>query len=361
MYTQTEELTEYKKQICGVSFNEDIVFFDIETTGFSDKTTFVYLIGCVYCKENTFHMIQWMAQNEHEEPKLLHSFFSFLQSYHIVIHFNGEGFDMPYLVRKCQKHQLPYHFNSFKSIDLYKAMVPYKKHLKLINLKQKTLEQFLQINREDRYSGKELIEVFLRHQQEPSQELLSALLQHNHDDLIGMMQLLPLLSYRSLFQGAVSKCSCGINTFVNSIGEEEQEALFTFELQTPIPRRISYGIGDIYLICNKNIGKLKVKVYTEELKYFFPNYQDYYYLPLEDSALHKSVSFYVDKNFRTKAKAANCYSKKTGRFLSQTETLISPYFKKDYHDKVTYFELTDEFMEQPKKQELYIKHILTTI
>lgn len=361
MHTQTEALTEYSKQIYGVPFNEDIVFFDIETTGFSDKTTFVYLIGCIYYKENTFHLIQWMVQNEQEEPILLHNFFSFLNSYKAIIHFNGEGFDMPYLVRKCQKYQLPYHFDSFKSIDLYKTMVPYKKHLKLMNLKQKTLEQFLHINREDCYSGKELIEVFLNYQQNPSPDLLSALLQHNQNDLIGMTQLLPLLSYRSLFQGAVSKCSCEINTFVNSIGEEEQEALFTFELQTPIPRRISYGIGGFYLTCNKNIGRMKVKVYTEELKYFFPNYQDYYYLPLEDTALHKSVSFYVDKNFRTKAKAANCYSKKTGRFLPQTETIISPYFKKDYHDKVTYFELTDELMDQPEKQELYIKHILTTL
>ena len=42
----------------------------------------------------------------------------------------------------------------------------------------------------------------------------------------------------------------------------------------------------------------------DTLKYFYDNYKDYFYLPKEDTAIHKSVATYVDKDFRQKAKTA---------------------------------------------------------
>ena len=45
---------------------------------------------------------------------------------------------------------------------------------------------------------------------------------------------------------------------------------------------------------------LLVIIYQGELKHFYPNYREYYYLPHEDRAIHKSVALYVDRNFRTK-------------------------------------------------------------
>ena len=91
------------------------------------------------------------------------------------------------------------------------------------------------------------------------------------------------------------------------------------------------------------------------------NYKDYYYLPEEDTAIHKSVAFYVDKNYRTKAKAATCYSKKTGCFLPQHQVVVSPYFKLEYHDKITYFELTDEFIDNETDVKAYVMHVLSLL
>lgn len=54
---------------------------------------------------------------------------------------------------------------------------------------------------------------------------------------------------------------------------------------------------------------LKVPIYEEELKYFYSNYHDYYYLPTEDVALHKSVAGFVDKAHRVNATAATCYTR----------------------------------------------------
>ena len=104
--------------------------------------------------------------------------------------------------------------------------------------------------------------------------------------------------------------------------------------------------------------KIKISVYNGGLKFFYQNYKDYYYLPMEDRSIHKSIAFYVDKNYRTKANAANCYSKKTGRFIPQYEEIISPYFKIDYSDKITYFELTNEIINQPDLIKNYIDNVL---
>ncbi|MGN1186854.1 MAG: hypothetical protein ACI4R6_00030, partial [Lachnospiraceae bacterium] len=67
----------------------------------------------------------------------------------------------------------------------------------------------------------------------------------------------------------------------------------------------------------------------------------------------------VDKNFRTRAKAANCYSKKTGCFLPQYDEIICPYFKIDYYDKTKYFEFTDEFKNDKDAVKKYFLHIMT--
>ena len=40
---------------------EDLLFFDIETTGFSGDYSNLYLIGCTYYKDGGWRLIQWFA------------------------------------------------------------------------------------------------------------------------------------------------------------------------------------------------------------------------------------------------------------------------------------------------------------
>lgn len=137
-----------------------ILFFDIETTGFSAETTYLYLIGCIYYEDNSFHLIQWFSEGIDEEVQIMTSFFEFLRNYELLIHYNGSGFDIPYLERKCFLKKLPYNFDSIEQIDLYKKIYPYRKLLNLPSYKQKSIENFLGINRKDTFSGGELIEVY---------------------------------------------------------------------------------------------------------------------------------------------------------------------------------------------------------
>ena len=60
---------------------------------------------------------------------------------------------------------------------------------------------------------------------------------------------------------------------------------------------------------------IRVPIVEDELHYFFSDYKNYYYLPEEDIAVHKSVAAYVDKAYRENAKAYNSYSKKRSIFV----------------------------------------------
>ena len=80
----------------------------------------------------------------------------------------------------------------------------------------------------------------------------------------------------------------------------------------------------------------------EELKYFYANYKDYYYLPEEDVACTKSVADFVDKEFRVQATAATCYTRKYSLYLQQWDIIFEPFFKREYKSKELFFKLTDE-------------------
>lgn len=331
---------------------KDCLFFDIETTGFTVNSTHVYLIGCVFFRDNIWNSIQWFAQNHEEEQDVLDTFFHFMRSYKVLIHFNGDGFDIPYLTKKAELfHQTP-GFDAFISLDIFKAAASFKKFLKLENYKQKTIETFLGIEREDKYSGRELINIYASYLRTNDEDALQLLLLHNEDDIRGMTALLPMFAYMRIINGEFT---------LDAVENTKQEIIFHCRLHQAVPKRVSLGYKEFYITAYGNSLKIRIKIYSNELKFFYSNYSDYYYLPKEDVAMHKSVAFYVDKNYRTRAKAANCYSKKTGMFVPQFSEIVPAYFKIDYHDKTMYIELTDEFLNDDALLHRYLLDIIRAI
>lgn len=330
----------------------DCLFFDIETTGFAIKTTQVYLIGCIYYSENQWTSIQWFASGREDEKEIIETFFHFMNRFKVLIHFNGEGFDIPYLRQKAELLHITPHFEHLTSIDLFRVVSSCKKFLKLENYKQKSIEKFLGVEREDKFNGGELINVYSEYKKTHDSKTFDLLLLHNSDDIVGMTSLLPILTYTGLLNGAFT---------LESIAKMPEEIIFNCQLTYEVPRRVSLGYKDFYVTAYGNNLKIRVKVYSSELKFFYSNYHDYYYLPEEDTAMHKSVAFYVDKDFRTKAKAANCYSRKTGTFIPQLSEIVSTYFKVDYYDKTMYIELTEDFLNDKDLVYRYLFDIIKTV
>lgn len=346
-----------------------IAFFDIETTGFAAEASYLYLIGCAFYKDGSFYLIQWFSEDIREERKLLTSFFEFLKNYDVLIHYNGSGFDIPYLQRKISMHGLDYSFDLLNSIDIYKIIYPYKKIFKLKNYKLKTIEAFLNIHRKDTSDGGALIEVYqsylgkkhleaLRQKRIPgnpgqvtseSEQLLNQLLLHNEDDIRGLLQVSPILNYADLFEKPIRILQAGLDDGMLCI---------RFEISASLPVRINFGSDVAHLTAFDRTAVLKIQAYEGELKYFYDNYKDYYYLPEEDCAIHKSVAYFVDKNYRVKAKPSNCYIKKQGVFVPQYEILMKPCFKNNYQDKLTFLEVHTDFLLEESNLELYVNHML---
>ena len=337
------------------------VYFDIETTGFAPASTNIYLIGCIYEKDGNYYLSQFFAEDVMDEAELITSFFDIIKDYSNLIHYNGSGFDIPYIIKKCDFLGIPCDFNGINSIDIYKAIQPVKSLFKLPNLKQKTIEEFFNIKREDKYSGGELINVYNSYLKKPDNELLDILLCHNREDVYNMTTICPIMNYSCLLEDGFKVESIYDKDSHTTNMLPKKEIYITLKTDKNVPVRTSIGNDKFYFTIYRNTARVCIQAYTDELKYFYPNYNDYYYLPNEDCAIHKSVAFYVDKNFRTKAKAANCYSKKTGVFLPQYSEIITPYFKIDYFDKISYFEYTDEFKSDTTLICKYVNHILKTL
>lgn len=337
---------------------EKLLLVDIETTGFTAKSSSLYLIGAAYFYTGCWHIKQWFAEHYQDEKALLTDFFSFAADFTHLIHFNGNNFDLPYLLQKCEMHNLPYNFDKFEGIDIYKRISPYKFFLHTPNCKQRTLEELLCVEREDTYNGGELIGIYHDYVKNHDDKSCRFLLLHNSDDIRGMLQILPLLAFYDLFNGTVKAKKVQSNHFVDYHGHEKQELLMKLELPTPLPLTISNLSNSCYFSGEASEGILKVPVYEEEMKYFYSNYKDYYYLPEEDMALHKSVASFVDKAHRAQASAANCYTRKFSTYLPQWDIFMEPFFKRNYKSKELFFELTDEMKKDRKLFSRYAQYLL---
>lgn len=335
-------------------------FFDIETTGLSANKGMCYLIGVVYKKDNQWFYTQWFADQPNDEGKVIQSFFEFTKVYSYLIHFNGDSFDIPFITKRCQYMELPFSFEHLQSIDLFKRIRSLSHILMLENYKQKTIEQFLHIQRTDIYSGGDLIKIYQNYVMSPDDKALSLLLLHNHDDIAGLLQLLPILGYEALKCSVPTRnCSATINEARDFESNTIKELFITTTFAHTFPNTISLSKGPFYLRTTNQSIKIRVELLQKEMKYFYPDYQNYYYLPEEDCVVYKSLAAYVDKNHRTQAKADTCYVRKSGCFVPQPKPIVTPEFKENRKDFISYFELSNDFLNDQTLLQQYTASIFS--
>ena len=312
-----------------------LLFFDIETTGFSPASSSLYLIGCTYRNKDAWNLIQWFADSREAEKEVLLAFSSFIKSFDTLVHFNGDGFDIPYLTKRYTLYHLPSPFEQIRSFDIYKKIRPYKKLLGLDSLKQKAIESFLGIHRTDQYSGGQLIDVYYEYLINHDSMLYHLLMLHNEEDLKGMPFILPILLYPDFLNSRFLPES-------HQFAAEGLCLILQCRSNISIPTSIAWEHPTLTGVSLEGKGSrisIRIPVFEGELKYFYPDYKNYYYLIYEDTAIHKSVGEFVDRCARKQATSSTCYSRKTGRFLPQAEPVLSPVFRRQYRDKCLYCEL----------------------
>lgn len=332
------------------------LFFDIETTGFSRTGCFCYLIGVSFTDGRHFTVIQWLAEGASDEPLLIHKFCELAEKFSSIIHFNGDNFDIPFLRKRAAIHNIPLNLDNMRSIDLFKHAKGLKSILRLESYNQTTVEHFLGIHRNDTYTGGELIKVYkeyIKNDQLPAKQADSEklLLLHNFEDICGLIKISSIVSYNNIINKHISYKDIEYTPAYDIADEAKQSdnisstAYITLSFSLPEELPVSVLLKDEYYVLRAEHSTLKLRlpVITGILKYFYPNYKDYYYLPYEDTAMHKSIAAYVDSECRIKATKETCYTKKHGTFIMiPSYSGDMPVFKKDYNDKNVYLILDSE-------------------
>ena len=98
------------------------------------------------------------------------------------------------------------------------------------------------------------------------------------------------------------------------------------DLKYPVPKQISNRLSSCYLTLQEDTAKLMIYAFEGELKYFISDYKNYYYIPLQDCAIHKHVASYLDPRERIPAKATTCYQRHRG-LSSSGKALFKPVFQ----------------------------------
>ena len=398
---------------------EDVLFFDIETTGLSARSAGLYLIGVLTYTDKNWTLLQYFCEDVADEPAVLQAFFELLRTKKILISYNGDGFDIPFLLHMVEQYGLPYSFDTVESFDLFKKFRPLKHLLGLPDLKLKSCERFLGIDREDRFTGGELIEVYFEWQKTKMPALLDTLLLHNAEDIANLPNLLPLLRYRALphsnFQlRAHERLQDGTTPLVHlsftllspmspsahapvendthevtearrlhctDAGENDtrevmagrrQHCIDTGENGTreatddrrqhwpalTLPKPMDLR-GDFWALhAEGSAVELYVQLFEGERKLFFADFEHYYYLPAEDQVIHQSLAEFVDRSARKKACARNCYQRVSGCFLPECSEVYTPALRAEYRDKLRYAQYSDTLFDDEAKAVAYLKSFL---
>ncbi|MDO5389513.1 MAG: ribonuclease H-like domain-containing protein [Eubacteriales bacterium] len=280
---------------------DSCLYFDIETTGLQKKNALVYLIGCVFYQgDNVWKLQQWFADNPDEEQQILEMFCQYASSFAGFCHFNGTRFDIPFLEFRCQQYGISSPFSGKYSRDLYTIYRPLKNFLNLPGTKQKDLEAFLQIARKDTLSGKDTIKLYRDMIKYRDSSYREPLLLHNQEDVQGLVQLECLQAYTELLQG---------NFYL--ISSKHHSDLLTAQLKPalsfPQPLHFLYREWEIQA-ANDQIT-VTVDLSGGFLRNYFKNYKDYFYLPQEDTVIHKSLGSFLAKSLKKQASKDTCYTK----------------------------------------------------
>ena len=163
--------------------NLKTIVFDIETMGLMPNKDMV--ISASFCDPKTMSVTQFFSENKSKEKDILLSIYKELDQYDVVITYNGDRFDLPFIATRAKKYGIK-HVNRFWSIDMYRYLKKYWQQAKLMpHLNQKSVEVALGLStdRTDEIGGGECIPLYQDYILNCNDEAKELILLHNADDV----------------------------------------------------------------------------------------------------------------------------------------------------------------------------------
>lgn len=172
---------------------EQAVFFDIETTGLSHKFSNIISITLLLYIEKKFKIYQLFCENKPDEKTLLNHFKNLVEGKKYLITYNGNSFDIPFVTYKNILHGINIDFNEFIKIDLYNDIRHLNYKFNLHNLKLKTVENYFTLNRNDTFSGQDIILLYEAYKINQEKIFVELILNHNYEDVYNLPELFILV------------------------------------------------------------------------------------------------------------------------------------------------------------------------
>lgn len=245
-----------------------------------------------------------------------------MKDFSCTVSYNGEHFDRPYIEARCQLYHLPSPFEAKDALDLFLSLKPLKKLLKLSQMKQPSLEEFLGIRGRIYCDGKDCIQLYKNFIKTRDVFTADTVLGHNLEDVLGLGKISLMLGYLCLYKGEYE---------ITALEPDEEHLLINLKLPTPLPEQFSNGTDTFYITGRESEVRLIIKSFNGRFRKYYRNYKDYDYLPGEDTAIPKSLSACMDKKLRKSATKDTCY---------------------------TWFTCTDAFLSNPSQQMDYLSDTL---
>ena len=164
-----------------------IIYLDLETTGL--RNTPLFLVGLMYSEGEDLIVDQLFARDYTEERAVLSFVYSMLDSREVLVTFNGNTFDIPFLASRMTFHGLPMSMPR-SHIDL----LPISRSLmkgRTPNHRLQTLERFvLGRKRTGDIPGSEIPGAYHEFVRTKDARQMAAVIHHNRLDLLSMLELI---------------------------------------------------------------------------------------------------------------------------------------------------------------------------
>ena len=186
--------------------------FDIETLGLNPASNEVVLAGIMTVEpDGTAVQTQYFIENLQEEALLLEILHEELNKFDIILTYNGRHFDVPFITKRGQALCGPDYRITPYNLDLYLIInghADFKQYLP--NLRQCSVEEYMGValSRDDEISGKESIQLYYDYLEcrdyDEKQALETKILLHNHDDLVQLYRILPVIQQTNMHSAMYS-------------------------------------------------------------------------------------------------------------------------------------------------------------
>lgn len=178
-----------------------IGIFDIETTGLNPQFAQVILTGFMVVEpDGSCTITQYFAENPNDEKEILLRLKDDFEQVNYLLTYNGKHFDLPFVQKRASKLDIDGPDCNIYNLDLYLILNGHSEIRYIIkSLKQKNVEAYMGLctDRSDTISGAESVELYMSYLRESNPARKAALektiLLHNHDDIIQLYRILPII------------------------------------------------------------------------------------------------------------------------------------------------------------------------